>query len=298
MKIVNHWVEPFVGIPEITHSRSPNARDPIDPDFLVVHYTAGDTATSAINWFMNTNNNPDKIAAHIVIDQKGVITQLIPFTTRANHAGTSTWNGVDSFNYHAIGIELVNPGYVEKLSNGGFRREVDKDKWVTYPAGKAGEIIKAQHKHNGWTGTQHKYWFKFPKAQLESLYALASLLVQQYKLVTAVGHDDISPFRKPDPGPAFPWPEFKNRVFNRQDKTGMIFLTVKDNTGFFNGASTNAAQIRKLKKNYEVGLIETQGSWCKVYLVNSKSDVLTDNNKRSIKTIGWIHESELVKKPA
>src|SRR5688572_5737876 len=101
MKITNHWLEPSSQTGNIRHSVSANARGPIDPDYLVIHYTAGDTAASAISWFMdNTTRNPEKIAAHIVIDQQGVITQLIPFTQRANHAGTSTWNGVESFNYH------------------------------------------------------------------------------------------------------------------------------------------------------------------------------------------------------
>jgi len=115
MRIVNHWLTPDATSEKIRISKTKNAGDLIDPDYVVIHYTATDTAASAVDWFMNTSNNPDRIAAHIVLDYDGTITQLVPFNRKANHAGTSAWDGVDFFNSHAIGIEIVNPGFVEKL---------------------------------------------------------------------------------------------------------------------------------------------------------------------------------------
>jgi N-acetylmuramoyl-L-alanine amidase len=54
-----------------------------------------------------------------------------------------------------------------------------------------------------------------------------------------------------------------------------------------------------LAKGYEVGLIETNGQWSKVYLVNSQAEVLqnVEGKLRSIKTIGWIFSSLLSLKP-
>lgn len=291
MKIENHQFVKETASEKIVLLNSPNAKEVIDPDYLVIHYTAGDTAQSAINWFMESANNPDKIAAHIVLDTDGTITQLVPFNRRANHAGTSSWDGLENFNFHSIGIEIVNAGFVEKLSNGSFRRKINATTFKTYPNTSSANIIKTKHKHKFWTAADNNYWFKFPQVQLNALYKLSKLLIEHYQLITAVGHDDISPARKPDPGPAFPWNEFKLNVLNKTDDTGKIFIVNTTGTNLRAAPTTNAAIIKKLNTGYEVGLIETNGAWNKVYLVNDKKEVLVNN--RSIKTIGWIHNTLL-----
>jgi N-acetylmuramoyl-L-alanine amidase len=102
MIIDKHWLIAENTNEKINKVESPNARDLIDPDYLIIHYTAGDTAQEAINWFMNTSTNLDKIAAHLVIDLDGTITQLVPFHRRANHAGSSVWDRVENFNFHSL----------------------------------------------------------------------------------------------------------------------------------------------------------------------------------------------------
>lgn len=299
MIIKDHWLQATGSREKIKLSPSANARDIIDPDYLIVHYTATDDAAAAINWFMNTNSNPDRIAAHIVLDLDGTITQLIPFNKRANHAGTSTWDTMENFNYHSIGIEVVNPGYVEKLSNGTFRRRVTNTSYKTYSASESARIMKATHKHKFWTATENKYWFTYPSAQLQALYALSKVLIDTYHLITAIGHDDISPARKPDPGPAFSWDVFRKNVFGTTSNVGKIFKVKEPNTNFRNSYSTNAAIIKKLPVGYEVGLIETNGQWSKVYLADKSTELLQKENGivRSIKTIGWIFSGLLELKP-
>lgn len=289
MFIDKHWLKADSASEKIVKSESGNAREVIDPDYLIIHYTAGDTAKSAIDWFMNTSSNPDRIAAHIVLDVDGTITQLVPFNRRANHAGSSTWDGVENFNFHSIGIEIVNPGYCEKLSDGSYKRKVTDTKHQAYPAARAQDILEAMHKHKFWTAADNKCWFKFPKAQTEALYKLSKTLINHYQLITVLGHDDISPLRKPDPGPCFPWKEFKTAVLGRTDNVGEIYVVNTDDTNFRADHSTNAAVIKKLSKGYNVGLIETFGAWNKVYLANDRKELLRDN--RCIKTIGWVHSS-------
>ena len=291
MKIVNHWLEADGAGEKIIKTPSPNARPPIDPDYLVIHYTATDTAKNAIDWFMDTSNNPDKIAAHIVLDYDGTITQLVPFNCRANHAGSSLWDSVSQFNYHAIGIEIVNPGFVEKLADGTFKRPVTAKTSKSYPASEAARIIPAAHKHRFWTGKENQNWFIYPPAQLESLYKLSKVLIDTYHLVTALGHDDISAGRKPDPGPAFPWDEFRTKVQGATSDTGKIFVTNTAGVKFRSGPNTASAAIKTLPEDYEVGVIETNGSWKKVYLAQKASEVV--DGTRCIKTIGWIHASLL-----
>ncbi|MBF9221010.1 N-acetylmuramoyl-L-alanine amidase [Hymenobacter ruricola] len=291
MIIDNHWLKADSTSEKITKSPSQNVRNVIDPDYLIIHYTAGDKASEAINWFKDTTNNPDKIAAHIVIDQNGAITQLIPFNCRANHAGSSTWDGVENFNYHSIGIELVNPGFCEKLADGSFRRRVSDDKFKTYPAERAADIVAKTHKLKFWNAADNKYWFKFPAPQLAALYALSKVLVAHYKLIAVLGHDDIAPLRKPDPGPAFPWKEFKTAVLGRADNVGNMFAVNTNDTKFRADHSRTSAEIASLPAGYIVGLIETVGAWNKVYLANEKSKLMKDG--RCVKTIGWIHSSLL-----
>lgn len=291
MFIEKHWLKAERADEKIVESESPNIRDVIDPDYLIIHYTAGDTAKSAVDWFMNTKNNPDKIAAHIVLDLDGTITQLVPFNRRANHAGSSIWDGVENFNFHSIGIEIVNPGFCEKLADGTFKRTITATKHQAYPIGRAKDILETKHKHRFWTAKDNNHWFHFPKAQLEALYKLSKVLMAHYELIAVLGHDDISPIRKPDPGPCFPWREFKMNVLGRTDNVGDIFVVNTDDTNFRVGHSTNTAVIKKLSKGYNVSLIETFGAWNKVYLANDKKELLREN--RCIKTIGWIHSSLL-----
>lgn len=302
MKINKDWLVADTAEEKIKKVVSPNARYIIIPKYLVIHYTAGDTAESAINWFMTPQDkgNPDRIAAHIVVDVDGTITQLVPFNRRANHAGYSVWDKISGFNDHAIGIEIVNPGYLEKLSDGSYRRHVGQDKnkkpvYKTYPASISSKLYAGNHKHKFWTDADNHHWFQFPKAQLDAVYVLSSLLTKHYQLITAVGHDDISPARKPDPGPAFPWDDFKNKIFGKTDFIGKIFKVTENGTNFRNAPSKENTPIKSLKKDYEVGLIETNGSWYKVYLVNERKDVVNPDGS-SKKEIGWIHSSLLVLK--
>jgi N-acetylmuramoyl-L-alanine amidase len=303
MKINNNLLVSDSSDESIVISISKNAGDLIDPDYIVIHYTATDTAKSAVDWFMNTKSNPDKIAAHIVLDFDGTITQVVPFNQKANHAGTSTWDGVDFFNSHSVGIEIVNPGFVEKLSDGSFRRLIGQDKnnkpvFKTYPASDSNRIMKATHKHKFWTNKENQNWFIYPEAQLQALYKLCRVLFETYHFITAVGHDDISPARKPDPGPAFPWNAFKTNVFGNTNDVGKIFTVNTKDTNLRASFSTSAAVLQTLPVGYQVGLIETNGQWSKVYLVGKQSDVLVKNSGklRSVKTIGWIFSALLTEK--
>lgn len=296
-----HLLEPSSAADKVVINLTTNSFNVIDPDYLMVHYTATDNAASPISWFKNNTTNTDKIAAHIVLDIDGTITQMVAFNKRANHAGYSTWDGVDGMNQHAIGIELVNPGFVEQLLDGSFRREVgrnaaNKPIYKTYPASLVPKLVQAQHKNKFLAGASAAFWFAYPQAQLTALYALSKLLIQHYQLVQALGHDDVSPVRKPDPGPAFNWASFKQHVLGSTNTIGNIYLVATtDFAAFRTAPSTNSVIIKKLTNGYEIGIIETVGTWCKVYLAQQKTEMI--ENGRCVKKIGWIHSSLLIPKP-
>ncbi len=47
-----------------------------------------------------------EVSAHLFIERNGAITQFVPFSARAWHAGVSSFDGVANCNDYSIGIEL------------------------------------------------------------------------------------------------------------------------------------------------------------------------------------------------
>lgn len=111
-----------------------------------------------------------EVSAHYLIPPEGgTVYQLVDENRRAWHAGDSQWRGRTWLNSSSIGIELVNSGYEDT------------------PEGRK--------------------WFPYSDAQINTLIALLKELKQRHNVHVGniVGHSDIAPQRKVDPGPTFPW---------------------------------------------------------------------------------------------
>lgn len=78
------------------------------PSLLIMHYTGMSSAEKAIDWLARAESN---VSCHYVIDEAGTITQMVPESQRAWHAGVSYWRGERDINSHSIGIEIQNPGH-------------------------------------------------------------------------------------------------------------------------------------------------------------------------------------------
>src|SRR5690606_37420935 len=74
----------IVGVPFV---ESQNQGGELEPEAVVLHYTATQTAESAIRTLTNRNAS---VSAHLVIDRDGTVTQLVPFDRVAWHAGESS----------------------------------------------------------------------------------------------------------------------------------------------------------------------------------------------------------------
>lgn len=162
------------------------------PRILIMHYTAGTSLESATAWL----RTPASVAsAHWILGVDGKGNQLVPNDTVAWHAGKSRWRDMVSMNHYAWGLELVNPGPCTLLNG----------KW--YAGGKP-VLLPFVGKHkNGTSAVTH--WAPYPEAQIAGAVALARKL----GVNEIIGHDDVAPERKIDPGPAFPMEEFRRRVF-------------------------------------------------------------------------------------
>ena len=192
MNITNHrLVEcPFV--------ESTNIGGMITPTVIVIHYTAGGKAEGSVSWLCNRDAG---VSAHVVIDRDGSITQLVPFNVKAYHAGVSKWKDREMVNGFGIGIEIANWGKLREV-NGKLYTGTDREF--------QGEAIQAAHKNGGAI----RWWEKYTEAQIETVSELCSELIGVYPLIEdIVGHDDIAPDRKSDPGPAFPMKQLINKVF-------------------------------------------------------------------------------------
>lgn len=78
------------------------------PELLIMHYTGMSSAAKAIDWLSRAES---KVSCHYVIDEEGIVTQMVPEKLRAWHAGQSYWHGETDINSKSIGIEIQNPGH-------------------------------------------------------------------------------------------------------------------------------------------------------------------------------------------
>lgn len=153
---------------------------PRKPRAIILHYTASTNLETTLRWLQSPLAS---VSAHFLIDQKGNVFQLVGCDEVAWHAGVSEWKGISNLNDDSIGIELLNAGRIENGEIGG------KD------------VALAFHKNGG----NEAYWERYPAAQLKACRELIKAIRKQYPTIQdVIGHDDVSPGRKIDPGPLLP----------------------------------------------------------------------------------------------
>jgi len=92
---------------KVNYFDTPNTGGPIQPQYLVFHYTAGRSAQASVDWLSNPMANA---STHLVVARDGTITQLAASTTKTWHAGARHWDGRTGLNQFAIVIEMDNAG--------------------------------------------------------------------------------------------------------------------------------------------------------------------------------------------
>jgi len=133
---------------------------------LMLHYTGMETGEAAVERLCDP---AAEVSAHYVVWEDGRLTQLVDEDKRAWHAGVGFWQGDKDLNSHAVGIEIVNGGHNVPLPDG------------TLPP--------------------------YPDAQIEAVISLSKDIVARHDIRKSriVGHSDVAPGRKTDPGEHFPW---------------------------------------------------------------------------------------------
>mgnify|MGYP006341673657 CR=1 FL=1 len=169
--------------------------------FIILHYTALDDENSI------KVLTEQEVSAHFLITTRDEepIYNLVPEDKRAWHAGESEWKSSKNLNDSSIGIEIVNLGLNEDILP-------DTDTGVE-------RALKNQYRQAPYT-----------EEQIKKIAILVKYLSEKYEIApeNILGHSDVAPQRKLDPGPMFPWKELydedeKNKI---QTEIGAEFSTL------------------------------------------------------------------------
>jgi N-acetylmuramoyl-L-alanine amidase len=183
-------------------------KNTITPDAIIIHYTAGASGPATVKLF---SAKSAKTSAHFVVSEDGSITQMVDLNRKAYHAGTSSYNGRSSYNGFSIGIEISNPGYLQKIDGKYYTWwEAKKENKTATPASK---VFTGKHRNAVTTMT---YWYKYTDEQIAAVKELCKTICKTFKIKEILGHEEIAPGRKCDPGPAFPLDALRNEIFSQQ----------------------------------------------------------------------------------
>lgn len=152
---------------QIEHVASPNFNERKHPlDMLVLHYTGMATGEDALERMCDPKA---EVSAHYMVWEDGRITQLVEEDKRAWHAGVASWQGQQDLNSRSIGIEIVNGGHDFRAPDGSLP--------------------------------------PYPRPQIHALLDLVHDILGRHTIPATriLGHSDIAPLRKQDPGEHFPW---------------------------------------------------------------------------------------------
>ena len=135
--------------------------------YIVLHYTGSEAERSRdyLTRVTPGENQTGRVSAHYLVLEDGGIEQYVDENMRAWHAGAGYWQGETDMNSASIGIEMVNMGI-----NAGCP--------------------------------------DYPPEQIAAVIALCQDIQARHPAIlpqNVIGHSDIAPMRKVDPGPAFPW---------------------------------------------------------------------------------------------
>lgn len=251
------------------------------PWAIVVHYSAGYNAEHCHKTLEKRG-----LSVHATIERDGTIWREVSDDNRGIHAGYGRWAGRSNMNHNAFGFEIANLGWLDGVYEGDAVRSDN----VYRP----GEGIEHNPQGDGKTyyrdegGTRiltetgcaqfpdhrdewmDKYWSLYPQEQLDAVFWLMWQWVKKYNILpeNIVGHEHVTPHRKQDPGPAFPWrkwekyletkcqaelPELLNPMHRKRERVKAVQshcdrmgLSVGDIDGYW-GPNTNQAVTKAVK---------------------------------------------------
>ncbi|WP_339726177.1 penicillin binding protein PBP4B [uncultured Paraglaciecola sp.] len=204
--------------------------------FLVMHFTAIDYEES-----VTALVDEGGLSAHYLVPEhydasyphdELKILQLVDENKRAWHAGNSFWQGREELNDQSIGIEIVNVPTCQRAQT-------------------TSDTAKVEH------GVNRLCLFPdYDPKQIELVIELSKQIIARNPDIgptAIVGHSDIAPSRKNDPGPRFPWYQlYKAGVGAWYDNE-----TINQYWQMFNDSPPSLAVMQSALRAYGYGVVET-----------------------------------------
>lgn len=157
------------------------------PEGAIVHFTAGrrNGLSNGLEYQANQGYT------YFLIDKDGNIGQNFPLNKWGYHSGESYWEGVGQYVHRRlVGIEIQCAGNLDKNNKSWFG--------VSYPQEETRNI--AAKFHNISPGRYLKYTDKQEEALVNLLIWLKNNNTSVFSFDWVLGHDEVSPGRKVDPG--------------------------------------------------------------------------------------------------
>lgn len=212
---------------------TPNAGPELVAEGIVLHDTAGRLdAPSTVAWLCDPRA---RASAHFVVDRDGGVTQLASCDRQTWHAGRSSYRGRAGVNRFALGIEIVNPGRLDRVGRNAWRS------WF-------GQIYRC----DGATNIRHAatpehgdgWWMEYTPQQIAAVEDLCRALVATYAIGWITAHWHVSPGRKIDTSPLFPLDRIRARILGRrEDGAAGACATVAVNQRRWPALNDNVIQV-------------------------------------------------------
>ncbi|MGQ8366999.1 penicillin binding protein PBP4B [Glaciecola sp. 1036] len=201
---------------------------------LVLHFTAIDYATS-VKYLVDKGH----VSSHYLVPEKNdpsypysklEVFQLVDENERAWHAGVSYWQGRTGLNDTSIGIEIVNVPSCINQEDVPHYAQFEKGQLCVFP--------------------------DYDPEQIELVIQLSKDILSRHPDIeptAVIGHSDIAPSRKNDPGPRFPW----YRLY--QEGVGAWYEkdTLAKYWQMFSKHPVNLGLLQKALSDYGYGITET-----------------------------------------
>ncbi|AKC87009.1 N-acetylmuramoyl-L-alanine amidase [Pseudoxanthomonas suwonensis] len=287
MDVVNHRIDALWH----KHTSNYSQGKTIKPRFIVMHYTTGWSAENNLAWLLGRagGSGNTESSAHILVGRDGKAWQICPFNRRAWHAGPSRLGTVADLNSHAIGIELLNPGWLKPDGHGG---------WVDYHGNRRstrqlqsdGGYLLAR---NSRVGSGELAWPLYTDAQLDTSRQICLAIARAYPIHEIVTHEEVDTRGwKTDPGPAFPLDSFRSLVDDYGRESAQPRYKVSASRLNLRGGPATSYELvdppGQLQQGTLVEALRHEGDWAYVQVVREGSRA-----QAGATVTGWVHSAYL-----